>query len=89
MVPPDLTLLVGATGMLGRPVARRLVKEGLRVRAMVRDRDRAKAVLPPECELAAGDVLDKASLTDAMADVDAVYINLAAPRSPISTLPKR
>ena len=81
MARPDRTLLVGATGMLGRPVARRLVKEGFAVRAMVRDRDRARAVLPPECELVAGDVLDEPSLADALAGVNAVYVNLAAPRS--------
>ncbi len=82
MAPPDRTLLVGATGMLGRPVARRLVQEGFRVRAMVRQPDRARTVLPPACEVVAGDVFDQASLTDAMAGVDAVYVNLAAPRSP-------
>ncbi len=68
--------------MLGRPVARRLVREGFVVRALVRDRDRARTLLPPECELVAGDVLDEASLGDAMTGVQSVYVNLATPRSP-------
>ncbi len=82
MPRPNRTLLIGGTGMLGRPVARRLVAEGLVVRALVRDRERARTQLPPECELTAGDVLDQASLAEAMAGVNAVYVNLAAPRSP-------
>ncbi len=71
--------------MLGRPVARRLVREGFVVRALVRDPDRARTQLPPECEFAAGDVLDEASLVEAMAGVNAVYVNLAAPRNPKRT----
>ena len=67
--------------MLGRPVARRLVAEGNPVRALVRDPDRARAVLPRECDLVRGDVTDDASLARAMDGVGAVYINLAAPRS--------
>ncbi len=82
MPRPVRTLLIGGTGMLGRPVARRLVGEGLVVRALVHDRERARTQLPPECELTAGDVLDQASLAEAMAGVNAVYVNLAAPRSP-------
>ncbi len=82
MPHPIRTLLIGGTGMLGRPVARRLAREGFVVRALVRDRDRARPRLPAECELAAGDVLDEASLAEAMAGVNAVYVNLAAPRNP-------
>ncbi len=82
MARPDRTLVIGATGMLGRPVVRRLVREGFAVRALVRDRDRARAVLPRECEFVDGDVLETSSLAAAMEGVAAVYINLAAPRSP-------
>ena len=82
MPPPGRTLLIGGTGMLGRPVARRLVGEGFVVRALVRDRDRARTQLPAACEDDAGDVFDHASLAEAMAGVNAVYVNLAAPRNP-------
>lgn len=84
MARPDLTLVIGATGMLGRPVVRRLVREGFAVRAFVRDRDRARVrgLLPVECEIVQGDVLDTSSLAAAMDGATAVYVNLAAPRSP-------
>ncbi len=82
MPRPARTLLIGATGMLGRPVTRRLVREGFVVRALVRDRDRARSILPAECELAAGDVFDEGSLSEAMSAVNVVYVNLAAPRNP-------
>lgn len=72
-------LIIGATGMLGRPVARRLVTEGFHVRAMVRDVDCARPMLPPECELLKGDLRDAPSLEAAMRGADAVYLNLAAP----------
>lgn len=78
-------LVIGATGMLGRPVVRRLVRHGLAIRAFVRDEARARAMLPAECELAIGDLRDETSLERAMHGVDAVYANLNTPfdqRSP-------
>ncbi len=78
-------LVVGATGMLGRPVVRRLVREGFTVTGLVRDAGRARPLLPPPCSLIPGDVTDGASLDRAMAGADAVYVNLAAPRSPRRT----
>jgi uncharacterized protein YbjT (DUF2867 family) len=72
--------IIGATGMLGRPVARRLVEEGFRVRALVRDVQRARKALPGGgCELVPGDVRDEARLLEAVDGSDAVYINLAEP----------
>lgn len=75
-------LVIGATGMLGRPVVRRLIKEGFVIRAVVRDVIRARAVLPEKCQLVRGDVRDTASLESAMHGIDAVYTNLANPYSP-------
>lgn len=74
-------LVVGATGMLGRPVVRRLAEEGFALRALVRDPDRARRLLPATCELVPGDVGDRTSIREAMTGVDAVYINLAEPFS--------
>ncbi len=75
-------LVVGATGRLGRPVVARLLADGLAVRALVRDPVKARAMLPRACELAAGDVVeDPSSLDAAMQGAEAVYVNLAAPRS--------
>ena len=82
MASAPKVLVVGATGMLGRPVVRRLVEEPCAVRALVRDPKRAGPLLPEACELVAGDLRDARSLERALAGVDAVYVNLAAPRSP-------
>ncbi|MHC4107997.1 MAG: SDR family oxidoreductase [Planctomycetota bacterium] len=74
-------LIVGATGMLGRPVARRLVQEQRSVRALVRDPQRARTLLPEACELVQGDVRDQSTLHAAMEGSHAVYINLSEPFS--------
>lgn len=72
-------LVIGATGMLGRPVVRRLVAEGFRVRALVRDVGRARRMLPVDCEVHQGNLFEPASLAAEMRSVDAVHLNLAAP----------
>src|SRR5689334_15940598 len=64
---PESVLLTGATGLLGNAIARLLVAENRRVRALVRDPGKAKSVVPAECELVKGDVTDRASV-DAAAD---------------------
>lgn len=55
-------LVVGATGLLGRATALALLKEGKRVRAMVRDRNRAADLAQAGAELVDGDLTDPASL---------------------------
>lgn len=72
-------LIVGATGMLGRPVARRLVRDGFTVRAMVRDPDRARAMLPGEVELVRGRLEDDGTVRSAARGAQAVYVNLSVP----------
>ncbi len=67
------TLVTGATGLVGNAVARLLRERGHAVRALVRDPDRAKRLLPPEVELSRGDVTDPASLPAAFAGVDWVF----------------
>ena len=74
-------LMIGATGMLGRPVARRLVLEQRPVRALVRDPQRARTLLPEACELVKGDVRDQSTLHAAIEGSHAVYINLSEPFS--------
>ena len=70
-------LVIGATGLLGRPVTRQLVREGFDVRALVRDARRAASVLPEACTLVTGDLRDRARLALALHDVDAVYLSLS------------
>ena len=61
-------LVAGATGETGRRIVRELVKRQIAVRALVRDLETGKKVLPSEAELMVGDVLDLNSLTKAVAD---------------------
>jgi uncharacterized protein YbjT (DUF2867 family) len=60
--------VAGATGETGRRIVTELVGRNIPVRALVRDINNAKAILPPDVELVEGDVLDSASLTTALGD---------------------
>ncbi|MCP3904348.1 MAG: NAD(P)H-binding protein [Planctomycetes bacterium] len=70
-------LVIGATGLIGRPVTEQLVKEGITVRVLARRPRRARAVLPDRCEVVPGDLRDEASLDAALRGMDAVYLSLA------------
>jgi uncharacterized protein YbjT (DUF2867 family) len=78
--------LTGATGFLGRYVVRELLSRGSSVRIMVRDRDKAKRVLPnsSSIDVVHGDCLDYdavASLvTGATACINTLGIIREAPR---------
>lgn len=69
-------LVVGATGMLGEPVARRLLSDGWRVRCLARDPARARAHLGDAFEFVAGDVTEPASLDAAFDGCAALHLNL-------------
>lgn len=69
-------LVVGATGMLGRPVAERLRDTGVPVRVLSRDPARARAQLGTNFNYAAGDVLNPASLDAALDGCRGVHVNL-------------
>ncbi|MBD2020377.1 SDR family oxidoreductase [Leptolyngbya sp. FACHB-36] len=61
-------LVAGATGQTGRRIVQELVKRGIAVRALVRDAEAARSMLPTEAELVVGDVLQPATLTAALKD---------------------
>jgi len=70
-----MTILVtGATGKLGPHVAAALVRRGEQVRALVRDPERAAAVLPREVELVSGEFADTAVVARELAAVDAMLL---------------
>ena len=69
-------LVVGATGMLGQPVARRLRADGFDVRLLVRHTPTARRIFGDDFHLVGGDVTRPATLIPAMAQCDAVYVNL-------------
>jgi uncharacterized protein YbjT (DUF2867 family) len=62
--------VAGATGQTGRHIVAELVKRNIPVRALVRNLELAKQVLPSEVELVLGNVLNANALTDAIADCD-------------------
>lgn len=64
-------LLTGATGFLGRAVARHLARRGHALRVLARPTSRLEG-LPEGIEVAAGDVTDALSMTSAASGCDAV-----------------
>jgi uncharacterized protein YbjT (DUF2867 family) len=71
-------LVVGATGMLGEPVARRLHQDGHQVRLLVRDEAAARARFGAEFEYVEGSVTEPAKVDAAVAGNEAVHISLGA-----------
>lgn len=69
-------LVIGGTGMLGRPVVVTLFREGFDVRVMSTNPDRAKTIFGDKIEYAKGDVGIRQSLIKAMDGCDYVYVNL-------------
>src|SRR5205085_2372668 len=69
----DDVFLTGATGLLGNAIARLLVSEGRKVRALVRNTHKAKEVVPAGCELVAGDVTDAASVLSGAQGTSVIY----------------
>lgn len=71
-------LIVGATGMLGKPVTFQLHKDGFKVRVLARDPERAKNKLGVGFEIVKGDVTYPDSIAEAMEGCDCVHINLGS-----------
>ncbi|MEL6928436.1 MAG: NAD(P)H-binding protein, partial [Cyanobacteria bacterium J06600_6] len=69
-----MTILVaGATGGVGKRVVQQLLERGYHVRALVRDLERAKAILPKQAELFEADITIAETLKPGMmAGVEAV-----------------
>jgi uncharacterized protein YbjT (DUF2867 family) len=65
-------LVAGATGQTGKHIVNLLVERGIPVRALVRNLESAKEMLPAEVELVVGDVLKPDSLQAAIADCTVV-----------------
>lgn len=64
--------VAGATGETGRRIVQQLVARDIPVRALVRDADSARAILPSQVELVTGDVV-KSDLKAAIADATVVF----------------
>ena len=60
--------IAGATGQTGRRIVQELVRRDIPVKALVRNLETAREILPPEAELVIGDVLNPSSLYTAIGD---------------------
>jgi uncharacterized protein YbjT (DUF2867 family) len=69
-------LVIGATGLLGKPVARGLADAGFIVRVMSRNVSRARAKFPQPFEVFEGDALKRADVERALTGCDAVHISI-------------
>lgn len=69
-------LLIGATGLLGEPVARGLEDAGFSVRVMSRNISRARAKFSEPFEIVEGDALMRADVEEVLTGCDAVHISI-------------
>jgi NADH dehydrogenase len=69
-------LVLGATGLIGAPVARQLLADGHHVRVLVRDPDRARTQLGAELEYVSGSVTDSKAVDRAVRGIDGVHVSL-------------
>jgi len=77
-----LLLVTGASGYIGGRLMRALHDAGARVRCMARRPDELRARVPADVDVVRGDVLDAASLTDALDGVDTAYFLIHAMATP-------
>ena len=78
---------IGATGNLAPFTYNELIKEGIQIKALVRNLDKAKH-FPSEIELLKGDLNNLNSLRELINDVDAIYLNLSTHDSKASFQPE-
>ncbi len=86
-MPTHRVLVTGATGRVGRLVVAQLLRAGVPVRALTRRP--AAAGLPPEVEIASGDLTVPDSLDAPLKDVSAVFLVWTAPPSTAPAIVER
>jgi uncharacterized protein YbjT (DUF2867 family) len=79
-------LVIGATGLIGKAIAKQLRTDGYHVRILTRNKEKAATLFHKEFEITEGDVLKSDTLIEAFAGIQAVYINLPDKIAP-ATLP--
>lgn len=72
----ESVLVIGGTGMLGEPVARKLLADGHTVRVLSRRPEAARQRFGDAVEVAGGDVEDEAAVRAAMQGCTAVHLSL-------------
>jgi uncharacterized protein YbjT (DUF2867 family) len=73
-------LFIGATGMLGKPVAKELIAAGYQLTLLARDPSKAQQLFP-DVRIVRGDIFDRASLQKTFTGQDIVYLNLSVAQS--------
>jgi uncharacterized protein YbjT (DUF2867 family) len=80
----SVILVAGATGGVGKRVVRRLVEQGYRVRALVRDLEKARSILGNDIDLVVADITKPETLTSlVMANIQAVVCCTAVRVQPV------
>ena len=67
------TLITGSTGFLGSAVLRQLLKEGQKVRALIRQNSDQRNLDGLDVEIVIGDLTDRDSLLRALKDCDSLF----------------
>ncbi|WP_166825281.1 NAD(P)H-binding protein [Thalassoroseus pseudoceratinae] len=70
---PHRILLTGSTGYIGGKLLTRLQNQGCRIRCLARSPEKLEGDLSDTTEIASGNVLDRSSLDEALADVDVAF----------------
>lgn len=70
-------IVIGATGMLGKPVTEELIKAGYDVKILSRNPQKAKGLFPDVENIEQCDLKDKEKLVEALRGYDFLYMNLS------------
>jgi NADH dehydrogenase len=77
-------LVLGGTGLLGKPTAHQLKSDGFQVRILVRDVEKAQNMFDDGFEIVQGDVTDISVLEKAMTGCYGVHISVGGPVDQVS-----
>lgn len=69
-------LVIGATGLIGKAIAKQLKTDGYNVLVLTRNREKAASLFREEFEIVEGDILESDTLGKIFKGVQGVYINL-------------
>jgi uncharacterized protein YbjT (DUF2867 family) len=75
-------LIIGATGTIGRLAVDAAVRHGLEIRALARNPERARKILPAGVDIIKGDLEDPSTLVPAVQDIDAIVFTHGAAGGP-------
>ncbi len=77
-------LIIGSTGLLGKPVTQALIKAGFAVTVLVRNEALGKKLFP-EASIVKGDLKNKTDIENAMQGQDAIYLSLSVTQTEAPT----